>query len=153
MMYPIPKPCGDTGPKPNIRSDGLPQFEVESSVVLRCAQASVLKNAGAGTPWTFACLYYKINIFENRKSEFLKEKIRILRQDIRSRILPLKTDHSLQREQMPFDEHESHHLKIFMKNSSFFHETFIIFNTNRYLSIPLPVAHCLSIAPCALRAS
>ena len=28
MMYPIPKPSGTTGPKPNRRSDGLPQFDV-----------------------------------------------------------------------------------------------------------------------------
>ena len=47
---PMPKPCGHTGPKPNIRSAGFPQFEVDNTIVLNVEYAEVENRAGIGTP-------------------------------------------------------------------------------------------------------
>ena len=48
MMYPIPYPSAATGPKPNSRSAGLPQFYVERIEVLRSDQPGSVKMAGSG---------------------------------------------------------------------------------------------------------
>ena len=50
MMYPIPNPSPDVGPKPKCRRHGLPQFEVDRIVLLILSQPGSLKMAGvAGT--------------------------------------------------------------------------------------------------------
>merc|ERR1712032_711620 len=48
MMYPIPKPSPDVGPKPNCRSEGLPQFDVDRTVVLILSQPASAREAHRG---------------------------------------------------------------------------------------------------------
>ena len=52
MMYPMPYPSAATGPKPNSRSAGFPQFDVDKIDVLSSCQPGSVKIAGsAGLPW------------------------------------------------------------------------------------------------------
>lgn len=46
MIYPIPYPSAATGPKPNKRSAGFPQFEVDKMDVLSRFQPGSAKIAG-----------------------------------------------------------------------------------------------------------
>lgn len=46
MMYPIPNPSPDTGPKPKCRNAGFPQFEVLSIVLLILSHPESLNSAG-----------------------------------------------------------------------------------------------------------
>jgi hypothetical protein len=48
IMYPIPKPSAHVGPNPKWRRHGLPQFEVDRTVVLILSQPGSLKMAGVG---------------------------------------------------------------------------------------------------------
>ena len=47
-MYPIPKPSAATGPKPNSRSAGFPQFEVERMDRFKMCHPLSVKMAGSG---------------------------------------------------------------------------------------------------------
>ena len=46
MIYPIPYPSAATGPNPNRRSAGFPQFDVDRIDVLSSAQPGSVKIAG-----------------------------------------------------------------------------------------------------------
>ena len=48
MMYPIPYPSAATGPNPNRRSAGFPQFEVERIERPSTCQPLSVKIAGSG---------------------------------------------------------------------------------------------------------
>ena len=48
MMYPIPYPSAVTGPKPNRRNAGFPQFDVERIDRLRMSHPLSVKIAGSG---------------------------------------------------------------------------------------------------------
>ena len=47
MMYPSPNPSGETGPKPNRRSAGFPQFDVDRIDVPSVAQPPSRKISGS----------------------------------------------------------------------------------------------------------
>jgi hypothetical protein len=49
MMYPIPYPSAVTGPNPNNRKAGLPQFEVDKIDVFRRLQPGSVKMDGKGS--------------------------------------------------------------------------------------------------------
>lgn len=46
IMYPIPNPSDATGPKPNSRKAGFPQFDVERMLVLSKPQPGSVNIAG-----------------------------------------------------------------------------------------------------------
>ena len=48
MIYPIPYPSAATGPNPNSRNAGLPQFDVDRMDVLRSDQPGSVKIDGRG---------------------------------------------------------------------------------------------------------
>ena len=51
MMYPMPYPSAATGPNPNRRNAGFPQFDVDSTEWLMTCHPGSVKTAGrAGAP-------------------------------------------------------------------------------------------------------
>ena len=55
----MPNPSWTTGPKPKMRSDGLPQFDVESTTWFSVLYPWSLKNSGIFSPRAPCCLRHK----------------------------------------------------------------------------------------------